>query len=112
MISPDSGCYIRYRQIWCYPIEVGVRRKQTVEFVYALLVGLPVRLHEEFRHGDSGRYGCVIRPLDPRKDVARQNNVSGIRLQLVNENASVQRDTLMTAKERAKLSQSQLRRSF
>jgi len=41
----------------------------------------------------------MTRPLDPRKDLVGESNVSRICLQLVDEDAGVQRDAIMTAQK-------------
>ena len=46
MLSPDSGGQVCYLQICRYPIQVGVRREKTIEFINPLLVALHVRLHK------------------------------------------------------------------
>jgi hypothetical protein len=99
MRSPDSGCHVCDLQIRRYPIEVGVRRKQTVEFIDMLMFGVPMGLHNELRHGDRRCYGGVTRPLDPRKDLVGESNVSRICLQLVDEDAGIRRDAFYDGAE-------------
>jgi len=107
----DPGGDIRDFQAWRYPIEIGVRRKQGLELIGPLLARIPVRLDQQFRHGNRGRYALVVRLFEPCEDVIGERYIARIGFQLVDENARIERDPPM-APQKSIEGQLQLWRSF
>jgi hypothetical protein len=56
MKGTDLGGKVGDLQRGSDPFQIGVGGEQSVELVYALIVGFAIWLDEKLRHGDRGSY--------------------------------------------------------
>ena len=88
-------------QIRGKPFDVRIGRQQSKKLVHALIVGITVRLNQQFRHGDRRGDRARRDTLDPRKNVIGERKIPWICFQLVYEDAGVQAHPLVALEEPA-----------
>ncbi len=112
MGGANSSRSVGDEQTRCDPIQVGIGRQQGVKLVNLVVILCPVWLHQQFCHRDRRRYCGMLGSFQPRENMICQMDVPGIYFQLIDENAGIQGNSLMTAQKVAEARQSQLWRSF
>jgi hypothetical protein len=100
MLGTDSGCDISDFQVGRDPLEIRIRRKQALELIDLHLSRAPVSRDQQLSHRDRGREPSLIRLPEPGEDGIRETDILHVGFQLVNEDASVQRDPAMTSQKR------------
>jgi len=103
MVRTDLGSTNGNFEIGGDPFEVGKRRKHPEEFVGADCVLVAVRMNEEFGQRNRRRQRNEMRLLQGGENVIREGRITRVGLPLIDENAGVERDAPVRAKEGAEL---------
>ena len=101
MKGSQSRRKIRDLQIRRNPIEIGISRQQTIEFIRSLLVADAIGLNQQFCHRNRRSDSFGVWSFKPGKNVVGVGNIARMILQLIDKNAGIEGDSSVASKERS-----------
>jgi hypothetical protein len=101
--SSKSCCGIGDSKVKRDPSDVGVGGEERVEFIDALLIGLPIGRDEQFGHRYCRSEGEIPGSLNPGEDRISEGGVAKVAFQVINEDAGIDREPPVAVQREPKL---------